>query len=53
MKEVDWDCELHTFFREEYVDVYTSVRGAMDWVFENEEQAIVLEDDCVPSVAFL
>lgn len=53
MKEVDWDCELHTFFREEYVDVYTSVRGAMDWVFDNEEQAIILEDDCVPSVAFL
>lgn len=52
VKEIDWDCELHTFFREEYVDVYTSVRGAMDWVFENEEQAIVLEDDCVPSVAF-
>ena len=23
MKEIDWDCELHTFFREEYVDVYT------------------------------
>lgn len=40
------------FFREEYVDVYTSVRGAMDWVFDNEEQAIILEDDCVPSVAF-
>lgn len=35
------------------MDVYTSVQGAMDWVFENEEQAIVLEDDCVPSVAFL
>jgi hypothetical protein len=52
VKEIDWDCELHTFFREEYVDVYTSVQGAMDWVFENEEQAIVLEDDCVPSVAF-
>ena len=52
VKEVDWDCELHTFFREEYVDVYTSVQGEMDWVFENEEQAIVLEDDCVPSVAF-
>lgn len=24
----------------------------MDWVFDNEEQAIILEDDCVPSVAF-
>ena len=32
VKEIDWDCELHTFFREEYVDVYTSVQGAMSWV---------------------
>ena len=43
---------LDVYKRQEYVDVYTSVRGAMDWVFDNEEQAIILEDDCVPSVAF-
>lgn len=42
VKEVDWDCELHTFFREEYVDVYTSVRGAMDWVFAMERRARLL-----------
>jgi len=52
VKDVDWPCELHTFFRNEYVDVYTSTHGAMDWVFENEEAAVILEDDCVPSVAF-
>lgn len=52
VKEVDWPCELHTFFRDEYVDVYTSTRGAMDWVFENEEAAVIFEDDCVPSVSF-
>lgn len=52
VKEVDWDCELHTFFRDEYVDVYVSTFGAIDWVFKNEEEAIVLEDDCVPSQAF-
>lgn len=51
-KEVDWDCELHTFFREEYVDVYTSLNGALDWVFKNEPEAIILEDDCVPTSAF-
>lgn len=53
VKEIDWDCDLHTFFREEYVDQYTSLSGAINWVFENEEQAIVLEDDCVASLAFL
>lgn len=52
VKEIDWNCELHTFFREECVDVYTSLRGAIDWVFENEESAIILEDDVVPTLAF-
>lgn len=50
--EIDWDCELHTFFREECVDVYTSLKGAVDWVFETEESVIVLEDDIVPTLAF-
>lgn len=51
-KEVDWDCELHTWFREEYVDVYTSLKGAVDWVCEHEEAWITLEEDVVPTPAF-
>jgi len=52
IEEIDWDCEVKTFFRDEYVDVYTSLWGAIDWIFENEEQAIIFEDDCVPSQAY-
>lgn len=52
VKEIDWECELHTFFRDECVDVYTSLKGAVDWVFENEESAIILEDDIIPTLAF-
>lgn len=52
VQEVDWDCELHTWFRDEYVDVYTSLKGAVDWVCQNEEEWIVLEDDVVPTPAF-
>ena len=52
INEIDWDCELHTWFREECVDVYTSLRGAVDWICEHEEQWIVLEDDVVPTPAF-
>lgn len=50
--EVDWGCELHTWFRDEYVDVYTSLKGAVDWVCENEEEWITLEEDVVPTPAF-
>lgn len=52
VKEVDWECEVHTWFREECVDVYTSLRGAISWLFENEEEGIILEDDAVPTPAF-
>ncbi len=52
INEIDWNCNLKTYFRDEYVDIYTSLWSALDWVFENEEQAIILEEDCVPSIAF-
>lgn len=52
IKEIDWSCDLHTFFRDEYVDVYTSVSGSKNWVFSNENTAIILEDDCLPSSGF-
>lgn len=52
INEIDWQCELKTYFRDEHVDIYTSLWSALDWVFDNEEQAIILEEDCVPSLAF-
>ena len=50
--EIDWECDLHTFFREECVDVYTSLMSSKKWIFKNEDSAIILEDDCVPSKGF-
>lgn len=52
INEIDWDCDLHTWFRENTVGVYESVGGAISWLFENEEKGIVLEEDCVASLAF-
>ena len=52
VKEIDWECELKTWYRDEYVDIFTSIHGALDWIFNNEEQAIILEEDCVASLAF-
>lgn len=52
INEIDWECDLHTFFREECVDIYTSLRGAISWLFDNEDEGIILEEDCVPTRAF-
>lgn len=52
INQIDWDCEVKTWFRDEYVDVFTSLWGAIDWVFNNEEKAIIVEEDCKASLAF-
>lgn len=52
VNEIDWDCEVKTWFRNEYVDVYVSTYGATQWLFDNEEQGIILEEDCIACPAF-
>lgn len=52
MQNIDWDCEVKTLFREENLGCKCAVSGAITWFFENEEQGIILEDDCLPSQSF-
>lgn len=52
LAEIDWNCELKIWFRDKYVDVYTSLWGAIDWLFENENAGIIIEEDVVASSAF-
>jgi hypothetical protein len=49
---VDWPCELKTLFRENNLGCKYAVSGAITWFFEQEEQGIILEDDCLPSQSF-
>ncbi|OXB04806.1 nucleotide-diphospho-sugar transferase [Flavobacterium pectinovorum] len=50
--KIDWDCEVKTLFREENLGCKYAVSSAIDWFFENEEEGIILEDDCLPSEDF-
>ena len=49
---VDWSCEVKTLFRDKNLGCKYAVSEAIDWFFENEEQGIILEDDCLPSHSF-
>ncbi|MDB5266924.1 MAG: hemolytic protein HlpA-like protein [Parcubacteria group bacterium] len=51
-KQVDWECEVHTLFREENLGCRLGVSGAITWFFENVDEGIILEDDCLPDPTF-
>jgi hypothetical protein len=52
IKQVDWDCEVKTLFRDENLGCGKAVSGAITWFFENVEEGIILEDDCLPNLSF-
>lgn len=52
LAHVDWECELHQRFQAENMGCGHHPAKAITWLFENEEQGIILEDDCVASPSF-
>lgn len=52
IENIDWACEIKTFFRDKNLGCKYAVSSAITWFFENEDQGIVLEDDCLPSQSF-
>jgi hypothetical protein len=52
IKRVDWDCEVLTNFSEVNLGCKRRVSSGIDWVFEQVEEAIILEDDCLPEPTF-
>lgn len=52
LEQIDWNCELKTLFRDENLWCKKAVSGAISRFFENVEQWIILEDDCLPNTSF-
>ncbi len=52
IKDIDWQCDIKTKFSEINLGCRTSVSSAISWFFQNEEEGIILEDDCIPSKTF-
>jgi hypothetical protein len=52
LNNIDWDCNLKTLFREKNLGCKYAVSSAIDWFFDNVEEGIILEDDCLPHSSF-
>jgi hypothetical protein len=52
IKKIDWDCEVLTNFSEINLGCKVRVSTGINWVFDQVEEAIILEDDCLPNPTF-
>lgn len=52
LSNINWDCEIHTLFRDKNLGCKYACSEAVTWFFDNEELGIVLEDDTVPTQSF-
>lgn len=52
VSRVDWPCELLTNFADANLGCRRRVASGLDWVFATVEEAIILEDDCLPDATF-
>lgn len=50
--QIDWDCEIFTMFHDINLGCKLAVSTGISWFFENEENGIILEDDCLPHPDF-
>ncbi len=52
VRNIDWDCEVKTLFRDANLGCGKGVSSAITWFFENEEEGIIIEDDIIPHPDF-
>jgi hypothetical protein len=52
VERVDWPCEVVRDFADENLGLKRRIPSGLDRVFEEVEEAIILEDDCLPHPSF-
>ena len=52
LENVDWPCEVQRLYQTDNLGCKRGVGTAIDWFLANEEDGIILEDDCLPAPDF-
>ena len=51
-EKIDWPCDVERLYRKENLGCKLGVSSAITWFFDNVEEGIILEDDCLPHQSF-
>ena len=51
-EDIDWDCTTHREYADSNLGLKDRVQTGLDWLFDATDEAIILEDDCLPTRSF-
>jgi hypothetical protein len=51
-ESIDWDCQVLKLFSDKNLGCKHRISSGITWAFEHVDQAIILEDDCLPHPSF-
>lgn len=52
VSHVDWVCEVKTNFRNDNLGCKLAMSSGISWFFDNVDEGMILEDDCLPNASF-
>jgi hypothetical protein len=52
VSQVDWPCEVRENIADHNLGCKERIISGLNWVFSHVEEAIILEDDCLPDLSF-
>jgi 2-polyprenyl-3-methyl-5-hydroxy-6-metoxy-1,4-benzoquinol methylase len=52
VEQIDWPCEVLKNYSDTNLGCKRRVSSGLDWVFSQVDEAIILEDDCLPHSSF-
>lgn len=52
IEQVDWECKVVKNYSDINLGCGKRISSGLDWVFQQVEEAIILEDDCLPHPTF-
>jgi len=52
VSEIRWNCDVDTLYADVNMGCGARISSGLDWVFSHVDEAIILEDDCIPHETF-
>lgn len=52
VEKIEWDCDVFRNYSDSNLGCGKRISSGLDWVFSQTEEAIILEDDCLPHPSF-
>jgi len=52
VEQVTWSCEVHRNYADSNMGCRDRVSSGITWAFQKVNEAIILEDDCLPNLSF-